>query len=97
MQILDKLGIIARERGDFMKSDQSRRLSALGGVVVLIALFILTVVFLFSGNMPMAITMFALNGIVLFIIYFTVRFNKNVEENNPELFDKENDDDENNE
>ncbi len=77
-----------------MKSDQSRRILALGGVVVLLGLFILTAVFLFSGNMPMAITMFALNGLVLIIVYFTVRFNKNVEESNPELFGKENDDDE---
>jgi len=75
-----------------MKSDQSRRILALGGVVVLIVLFILTVFFLLKGNMPLAITMFAINGVVLFIIYFTVRFNRNVEENNPELFDKDDDD-----
>ncbi len=77
-----------------MKSDQSRRILALSGVVVLIALFILTVFFLLKGNMPLAITMFAINGVVLFIIYFTVRFNRNVEESNPELFNKEDDDDE---
>ena len=69
-----------------MKSNQSKRLLALAGVVVLVVLFILTVIFLFMGNMPLAITMFAINGIVLFIIYFTVRFNQTVEESNPDLF-----------
>lgn len=73
-----------------MKSDQSkRRILALAGVVVLLVLFILTVVFLFMGNMPLAITMFALNGLVLFIVYFTVRFNQTVEDSNPELFNKD--------
>lgn len=69
-----------------MKSDQSKRSLALGGVVLLLVLFVLTVVFLFMGNMPLAITMFAINGLVLFIIYFTMRFNQTVEESNPELF-----------
>lgn len=76
-----------------MKIDPSkRRLLALGGVIVLLLLFVLTVVFLFIGNMPLAITMFAINGLVLFIIYFTLRFNQNVEESNPALFDKDEED-----
>jgi len=41
------------------------------------------------GNSAMAITMVALNGLLLFILYFTLRFNQNVHDNNPDLFDGE--------
>lgn len=76
-----------------MENSKKRRTLAWIGVGVLVILFLLTVVFLIVGNMPMAVTMIALNGLVLFIIYFTIRFSKNVHEENPELFPE--DDDEN--
>lgn len=75
-----------------MENNKKRRIIALIGVVTLLTLFILTIYYLLSGNMPLAVTMIALNGLVLFIIYFTVRFNKNVEETNPELFPDDDDD-----
>ena len=74
-----------------MKSEKKRRVLAMTGVIILVVMFILTIVFLLSGNIPMAISMVAVNGFVLFIIYFTVRFNRNVEDMNPELFPDDDD------
>ena len=76
-----------------MENNNKRRIIALIGVATLLILFILTIYFLLSGNMPLAVTMIAINGLVLFIIYFTTRFNTNVEEMNPELFPEDDDDD----
>lgn len=73
-------------REALMKNDKFKRLAALMGVAILLLLFILTIVFLLIGNTPMAITMVACNGLLLFILYFTLRFNRNVHENNPALF-----------
>ena len=76
-----------------MENNNKRRILALMGVATLLILFILTIYFLLTGNMPLAVTMIAFNGLVLFIIYFTVRFNKNVEDMNPELFPEDEDED----
>ena len=76
-----------------MNPNEKRRLKAMTGVILLLLLFVLTIVFLLSGNIPMAITMVAINGLVLFILYFTLRINNNVEEMNPELFPDDTDDD----
>lgn len=69
-----------------MENNNKRRLFALIGVATLLILFMLTIYFLLAGNMPLAVTMIAINALVLFIIYFTGRFNHNVEEMNPDLF-----------
>lgn len=76
-----------------MKNTPMKRVLALIGVAVLLLLFILTIVFLLLGNSAMAITMVALNGLLLFILYFTLRFNQNVHDNNPDLFDEEDEED----
>lgn len=74
-----------------MNPSTKRRTMAWGGIIVLTVLFILTIVFLLAGNMALAVTMIALNGLVLFIIFFTVRFNQNIHDQNPELFPDEDD------
>jgi len=76
-----------------MENNNKKRILALIGVATLLILFIFTIYFLLIGNMPLAVSMIAINGVVLFILYFTVRFNTNVTEMNPELFPDEDEDD----
>lgn len=78
-----------------MENNKKRRILALIGVGLLLFLFLLTIYFLLIGNMPMAVTMIAINALVLFITYFSVRFTSNVEEMNPELFPTDDDNDDN--
>lgn len=72
-----------------MQKLNKRQLTAWVGILSLSITFILGIVFLLSGQTTMAIVMIASNGFLAFMIYFLLRFHKNVEENNPDLVEKD--------
>lgn len=68
-----------------MTKQKLKQASALIGVIVIIALFILTIVFLLLGNSTLAIVFVAINGFVSVTLYFTLRFHQSVKNSNKDF------------
>ena len=75
-----------------MKQSLSNRILAWAGIITLLVLFVLAVVFLLTGNIPMAITMIAANALLSIMIWFILRIHRNSEALNEEMLPQEKDD-----
>lgn len=61
-----------------MHRTKLQRISAMIGVIILVFLMVLTVIFLFIGNVALAVTSVAINGFVSIILFFILRFHRHV-------------------
>jgi c-di-AMP phosphodiesterase-like protein len=67
-----------------MKKISFQQILALLGVALILLLFILTLVFILIGNSTLAITFVAINGFVVVVLYFTLRFHQHAKDANKE-------------
>jgi len=74
-----------------MKKKSFQQIMALIGVALILLLFILTLVFILIGHSTLAITFVAINGFVVVILYFTLRFHQHAKDANKEWLDDQDD------
>jgi len=65
-----------------------QQIMALTGVALILLLFVLTLVFILIGHSTLAITFVAINGFVVVILYFSLRFHQHAKETNKEWLDQ---------
>ncbi|MDF1617071.1 hypothetical protein [Petrocella sp. FN5] len=74
-----------------MKKKNLQQIMALIGVALILLLFILTLVFILIGHSTLAITFVAINGFVVVILYFALRFHQNAKDSNKDWMDDQDD------
>ncbi len=67
-----------------MMKKSFQQIMALTGVALILLLFVLTLVFILIGHSTLAITFVAINGFVVVILYFSLRFHQHAKETNKE-------------
>ena len=70
-----------------MKKMSFQQIMALLGVALILLLFIFTLVFILIGNSTLAITFVAINGFVVVVLYFSLRFHQHTKDSNKEWLD----------
>jgi len=70
-----------------MKKMSFQQIMALLGVALILLLFILTLVFILIGNSTLAITFVAINGFVVVVLYFSLRFHQHAKDSNKAWLD----------
>ncbi|MCF8018083.1 conserved protein of unknown function [Petrocella atlantisensis] len=71
-----------------MMKKSFQQIMALTGVALILLLFVLTLVFILIGHSTLAITFVAINGFVVVILYFSLRFHQHAKESNKEWLDQ---------
>ncbi|PKM55038.1 MAG: hypothetical protein CVV00_05675 [Firmicutes bacterium HGW-Firmicutes-5] len=71
-----------------MMKKSFQQIMALTGVALILLLFVLTLVFILIGHSTLAITFVAINGFVVVILYFSLRFHQHAKETNKEWLDQ---------